>query len=110
MMGQKKAHTAPSVRRYLGTHHALSPNGHFMPVIPRLLLCFFIVSMMAGTALDRQPAVAQPDIKRVLILNSYHPGLSWSDGEMAGVQAALPDNVELSIEYMDAKRNSTETY
>ncbi|MDY0020295.1 MAG: PAS domain S-box protein, partial [Anaerolineae bacterium] len=109
-MGQKKAHTAPSVRRYLSTHHTLSPNGHFMSVIPRLLLCFFIVSMMAGTALDRHPAVAQPDIKRVLILNSYHPGLSWSDGEMAGVQAALPDNVELSIEYMDAKRISTPSY
>lgn len=43
----------------------------------------------------------------VLILNSYHPGYPWSDGEQAGVLETLEraDGAsEPSIEYLDCKR------
>jgi signal transduction histidine kinase len=51
--------------------------------------------------------VRQPSAK-VLILNSYHPGLVWSDREIEGVRATLPDDAEIFIEYMDGKRISGE--
>ena len=44
---------------------------------------------------------------QVLILNSYHQGMDWTDGEVAGLKSALERHdrpVELHIEYMDAKR------
>lgn len=42
----------------------------------------------------------------VLILNSYHPGMDWTDGQIAGVREGLDrtDGVQFYIEYMDAKR------
>ena len=47
------------------------------------------------------------DPPRVLILNSYHPGYIWSDGEVAGAVAGLKDaypEITVYIEYLDAKR------
>lgn len=46
----------------------------------------------------------------VLILNSYHPGLPFSDGEMEGIQAVLPSDTTYRIEYMDAKRIASDAY
>jgi diguanylate cyclase (GGDEF)-like protein/PAS domain S-box-containing protein len=42
----------------------------------------------------------------ILILNSYHQGMDWTDGEVAGLREVLEKNgsPELYIEYMDAKR------
>ena len=42
----------------------------------------------------------------VLILNSYHPGMEWTDDQMDGVREGLgrDDGVQFHIEYMDAKR------
>lgn len=42
----------------------------------------------------------------VLVLNSYHPGMDWTDGQVSGVREGLgrTDGVQLYIEYMDAKR------
>ena len=45
--------------------------------------------------------------KHVLIINSYHQGMDWTDGETAGVIGSLANSgvpVEFFIEYMDAKR------
>ena len=52
------------------------------------------------------------DIKRVLVVNSYHPGYSWSDDVMNGVRDVLEKEkgVEVFIEYLDTKRNTEETY
>ncbi|MFT3848165.1 MAG: EAL domain-containing protein [Propionivibrio sp.] len=44
--------------------------------------------------------------RHVLILNSYHQGMDWTDGQVAGVREGLDgkDTVQFHIEYMDAKR------
>jgi len=45
--------------------------------------------------------------RRVLLINSYHPGFKWADGIVAGLQRTLEterDDVELFIEYLDTKR------
>jgi signal transduction histidine kinase/ABC-type uncharacterized transport system substrate-binding protein/ActR/RegA family two-component response regulator len=45
---------------------------------------------------------------KVLILNSYHPGFSWSDDEEAGVIEQLKHlpSIDIPVEYLDAKRYS----
>ncbi len=55
------------------------------------------------------PVIAQapPD---VLIINSYHPGYAWSDGEMRGLlKSLLRESPQLlpAIEYLDWKRQPT---
>ena len=42
----------------------------------------------------------------VLVLNSYHQGMDWTDGELAGLRESLDKGhaAELYIEYMDSKR------
>ena len=42
----------------------------------------------------------------MLVLNSYHQGMGWTDGQIAGVRVAIaePDAVQFHIEYMDTKR------
>lgn len=73
-----------------------------------LLLCFFLIFFMQGiSGADSSPK------KRVLVLNSYHKGLSWTDNIVKGVESVLPpesNHLEISFEYMDTKRNSSELY
>ncbi|MGY4687615.1 HD domain-containing phosphohydrolase [Petrotoga sp. DB-2] len=42
----------------------------------------------------------------VLILNSYNPGLSWSDRELEGINSILEDeeSINIYVEYLDSKR------
>ncbi|MFH0785512.1 MAG: ABC transporter substrate binding protein [Pseudomonadota bacterium] len=50
---------------------------------------------------------ADQNKKHVLYLNSYHNGYKWSDGLLEGVRTVLNKgrfNVDLQIEYMDAKK------
>ena len=68
-----------------------------------LPLRFVIATVfLAGVFLFR-PALGDT---HVLVLNSYHPGMDWTDGQIAGVREALDrtDGVQFYIEYMDAKR------
>jgi PAS domain S-box-containing protein len=58
------------------------------------------------------PSWADP-VVHVLLLNSYHAGMDWTDGETAGVREVLAGSgraVELHVEYMDTKRLSDETH
>lgn len=51
--------------------------------------------------------------KRILILNSYHKGLSWTDNIVSGIHEALKTQdaeIEYYIEYMDTKRYYGEKY
>jgi hypothetical protein len=44
---------------------------------------------------------------RVLVLNSYHPGYNWSDGEQAAVLRTLAEgrpDILPSVEYLDWRR------
>ncbi len=48
-----------------------------------------------------------PEIKSVLLLQSYHKGMAWADDITTGVETTLRaemPNVELTVEYMDTKR------
>lgn len=68
-----------------------------------LLLAGLAGVTLAGTARAQEAA-------QVLIINSYHPGYAWSDGEQRGVlrslTRALP-NLLPAIEYLDWKRQPT---
>jgi two-component system, sensor histidine kinase len=49
--------------------------------------------------------------KKILLVNSYHKTLSWTDNQTQGIISAFTDSgidYELFIEYMDAKRNRNE--
>jgi len=51
--------------------------------------------------------------KTVLILNSYHEGLAWTDQQVSAAQEVLLDtfeNIDLYIEYMDTKRHYSPAY
>jgi two-component system, cell cycle sensor histidine kinase and response regulator CckA len=58
-------------------------------------------------------AKAQVDIKRVLVLHSYHKGLGWTDGITEGIESVLkksPYPVEIFYEFMDTKRIFDDAY
>ncbi|WP_297211470.1 MULTISPECIES: sensor histidine kinase [Thermodesulfovibrio] len=51
--------------------------------------------------------------KKILILNSYHHGLSWTDNIVKGIKESLKpieSQIEYYIEYMDTKRFYREAY
>jgi len=76
-------------------------------MVPLLLCFFFIFSMQRISGADPSPK------KHVLVLNSYHKGLSWTDNIVKGVESVLPpesNHLEISFEYMDTKRNSSDRY
>lgn len=44
--------------------------------------------------------------KNILVIHSYHEGLTWTDGQNRGIKKTLSSqkNIELYIEYLDSKR------
>jgi PAS domain S-box-containing protein len=65
-----------------------------------VLLCALLLTCAPGLAADARDA-------RVLFINAYHPGYSWSDGIEDGLRqrfAAAGRNIELSVEYLDSRR------
>ncbi len=68
-----------------------------------LLLAGFCLSALRGPA---EPVAAPP---HVLVLVSYHPGYSWTDGELQGVLRVLSrrnHGLIPSVEFLDAKRDA----
>ncbi|MBN1487222.1 MAG: GAF domain-containing protein [Anaerolineae bacterium] len=66
-----------------------------------------MVLLFVGADLLVSKVSAQTDGQRVLILNSYHYGFSWTDTVVGGILSVFdPEdyNNEIYIEYMDAKR------
>ncbi len=74
----------------------------------RLLLAVVFLACTTGP----WGAAAHADTKRVLVLNSYHEGYHWTDRIMSGIHSVFDaqEDVELFINYMDAKRVSDETH
>jgi signal transduction histidine kinase/CheY-like chemotaxis protein len=66
------------------------------------LVAVIILALAAGAV----SPVRAGERKRVLLLNSYHPGYRWTDDLTRAVQARIAERrgVLLSVEYMDAKR------
>ncbi len=61
------------------------------------------------TDLHLHRSVSDKPGRRVLVINSYHLGYTWSDNEMTGIFEALrldPKPVEPIVEYLDGKRHS----
>ncbi len=72
----------------------------------------FAVMVLAIAAF---PFCAHADKKDVLVLHSYHKGYKWTDDENLGIESVLKSeawqqNVNLQIEYLDAKRVSGDAY
>lgn len=67
-----------------------------------LLFCLFVICLH-GYAFSP---------KKILILNSYHSGLSWTDSIVSSIKHEFADDLSCSIfiEDMDSKRNFSEKY
>jgi sigma-B regulation protein RsbU (phosphoserine phosphatase) len=75
-----------------------------------VLRVLLIVSLLA--VLGSAVGVNAAPTRHVLVLNSYHRGLSWTDNIMEGIESVLggDSDLELHIEYMDTKRLYDEVY
>jgi PAS domain S-box-containing protein len=73
------------------------------------------LALLAAVALPRDIPAQAVRKKQVLVLNSYHKGLSWTDNIVSGIETILKSreeggNIELYYEYMDTKRFYDERY
>jgi len=68
------------------------------------LLSLFLMMICMTTA-----AIAQ-DVKRCLYINSYHAGYAWSDKIESAVKAELSGHCEVTLFYMDTKRNRSAVF
>ena len=67
----------------------------------------FISVMLVFCPVTTQDLHAETAAKKlVLVLNSYHRGLSWTDRVVDGIDSVLKNSsdIELYYEYMDSKR------
>lgn len=72
-------------------------------LIPAGCAAALLLPPLAGAAQEPAPAAGN---ERILLLMSYHPGLPWSDDQLAGVRrvlAAERPGSELRVEYLDSK-------
>ena len=74
----------------------------------RIMLALLIILPSSGR-LWAQSSIQEPPSKavsaKVLLLNSYHQGLSWTDGLTQTVLNSLsPLGYEISVDYLDSKR------
>ena len=70
-----------------------------------VLLLFLLIILLPGSGCGEGLK------KNVLYLNSYHNGYKWSDAEFDGIRSKLnsgPYEVDLQVEYLDAKKYNTE--
>ena len=77
-----------------------------------VILSIISLTVLSSHAASADNAVTHPR-KKVLILNSYHKGLSWTDNVVRGIEAELKTKkheVEIYSEYMDTKRYPGEEY
>lgn len=67
-----------------------------------LLASFFLPRAASGESV--------PVTHRILIVNSYHAGMPFSDEEVRGIRESLPKSTDIFIEYMDTKRLQDAVY
>ncbi|MBA4395660.1 MAG: hypothetical protein C0407_19075, partial [Desulfobacca sp.] len=73
-------------------------------------LCLLILPLIFFSGLSGLAAAVQDPPPQVIILNSYHPGFTWSDNELTGVIQQLRQrypHIDPAVEYLDAKRFPT---
>ncbi len=74
---------------------------HIMTLLSLWICLVFPAALQAETTHD------------ILVLHSYHAGLTWTDGQMKGIEKQFshsPVPVRLHVEYMDTKRNPGKEY
>lgn len=81
----------------------------------KTIALLLIATIIVTTIVPRTGIARTTFKKQVLILNSYHKGLSWTDNIVTGIETVLKSdtegkNVELHYEYMDTKRYYGEKY
>lgn len=84
-----------------------------MKILPKILLLFLSVLIFSQV-----PGYASPNAttkQSVVIIHSYHQGFKWTDSVNAGIfsifdASDMPENLEIFVEYLDAKRNSDSLY
>ena len=75
----------------------------------RIVISLSIILFLLNLALVPLVYAQSLEPQQVLLINSYHAGLSWTDNIVKGLEETLAENgppVELYIEYMDTKRLS----
>jgi PAS domain S-box-containing protein len=93
-----------------------SPKSLPTNILPRLAILVIYLSLFPSCphiAYATSPATAEITQKKVLILNSYHAGYAWSDGEQAGILSVMQAkdvNWAPYIEYLDTKRYHARDY
>lgn len=73
-----------------------------------LLLSYLMLILPKSTSLANEL-----NTKHILIINSYHKGVKWSDDIVNSALSVLKDSnldIEVSIEYMDTKRFQDDKY
>ena len=82
----------------------LASNGQHLAILFTTMM-FTALSIIASTP---SPCLgASPSRVRILVLNSYHIGMTWEDDLNAGIMAELRQSgmeFDIFIEYMDTKR------
>jgi len=77
--------------------------------IRRAMPVFIAITMAVFGGFMAFPKSADAVIpKRVLVLNSYHDGYTWTDNLIDGIRSVFNQsdlNVEVIAEYMDTKRH-----
>ncbi|MCK9389631.1 MAG: diguanylate cyclase [Sulfuritalea sp.] len=71
------------------------------------LLAVVVLAALAALQDTSEALAADNAVQRVVYINSYHRGYSWSDGIEQGLREGLEasgKNLELSIEYLDSRR------
>lgn len=67
----------------------------------------WLVSLLLAVMLTLSGEVMASERQQVLVLVSYHAGLSWTDSQLAGLREGLSQTEqapELHVEYLDTKR------
>jgi hypothetical protein len=70
----------------------------------QLLLIFFIGIFFLGPCFISISLSDAGTKKHILVINSYHKGLSWTDNIVKGIEAVFPSEnpgYELNFEFMD---------
>ncbi|HQH27208.1 MAG TPA: ABC transporter substrate binding protein, partial [Oligoflexia bacterium] len=76
-------------------------------------MLWLLVMTNFGSALAQTPPAGQPQPLHVLVIHSYHAGYGSSDAVMKGIENSFhgaAEEVELFIEYLDAKRLLDQSY
>ncbi|HMK43977.1 MAG TPA: ABC transporter substrate binding protein [Dissulfurispiraceae bacterium] len=82
-------------------------------ITPLIRLALFSAVVIAVCWSGPSILSASETKKQVLVLNSYHQGLSWTDTIVRGIESVIPPdgrNYEIDVEYMDTKRHLDQAY